>query len=478
MVSGLCQNCGRLVDADPKKFTIELLTGWKRTAQERAFRELVAPETSASTEEVVRVGTIIATENSVVGDSTFEALFANVRTAAASDLAGYKRAPMWSNRSVELTLRLYDDQTAPPFSISKLPTGLEVAPEVTIIAPPGTGKTTTVLQLATHVLSAKGTVPVYFRLGEWSTSSSSLLASLRERAAFKDISQSDLAQLAQRGRLLLLLDGWNELDLTARKKLRIELDQLRRDWPFVHIVATTRRQALDVPTSGPQIAIEPLSEDQQMAIASAQFGTAGEKIVDAAWRTVGVRELIAAPLYLLALLSVGSQGSSPATKEEVLRLFVEQHEQASDHAEALQATLFGCHGEVVVALASHLNANGSTAMKEAEDRRIVTTTVTKLREQGQIAAPLEPLTVLEVLTSHHTLMRSGTDNGTIAFQHQQFQEWFASHKVEYMIRLQGRGCGLSARKRLPGPRPLPNGFACSSTSRRAIRIGTQALRLQ
>jgi peptide methionine sulfoxide reductase MsrB len=34
----LCQNCGRLVDADAQKFTIEVLTGWKRSAQERAFR--------------------------------------------------------------------------------------------------------------------------------------------------------------------------------------------------------------------------------------------------------------------------------------------------------------------------------------------------------------------------------------------------------------------------------------------------------
>jgi hypothetical protein len=37
----LCQNCGRLVDADPERFTIEVLVRWKREAQERAFRDLV-----------------------------------------------------------------------------------------------------------------------------------------------------------------------------------------------------------------------------------------------------------------------------------------------------------------------------------------------------------------------------------------------------------------------------------------------------
>lgn len=66
-------------------------------------------------------------------------------------------------------------------------------------------------------------------------------------------------------------------------------------------------------------------------------------------RTPGVRELIAIPLYLSVLLAGGAQGSSPATKVEVLRLFVQQHERARDHAEALQATLFGRHAEVLAA---------------------------------------------------------------------------------------------------------------------------------
>ena len=443
----LCQNCGRLVDADAQKFTVEVLTGWKRSAQERAFRELVAPGVAAPTEEAVRVGSIIAADNTSAANADFDELFAKIQAAARADMSAYKRAPIWSGKSIELTLRLYDDHSAPPFSISKLPLAVEVAPEVTIVAPPGTGKTTTLLQLAEHVLAAKSIVPLFFPLGDWSAGSSSLLASLHQRYAFRNINQDDVLRLADRGRVLLLLDGWNEVDPATRKKLRIELDQIRRDCPYVRMVITTRRQMLDVPTSGPRIAIEPLSEDQEMAIAHARFGGAGEKIVDDAWRTAGVRELIATPLYLSALLSGGSQGVSPTTKEEVLRLFVQQHERASDHAEALQATLFGCHDEILTALASHMNAAGSTTMTEADARRIVTTTVAQLRQEGQIAGQPEPLTVLEVLISHHTLMRSGAGNGGIAFQHQQFQEWFGSHAVAELMRRSAKG-DASARVRL------------------------------
>jgi hypothetical protein len=176
-----------------------------------------------------------------------------------------------------------------------------------------------------------------------------------------------------------------------------------------------------------------------MAIARAHSGPVGERIVDEAWRTAGIRELIRIPLYLSALLSTGSQGARPSTKEEVLRLFVQQHERAHDHAEALHAALYGCHTQILTALSSHLNAIGLTSMTEFDARRIIATTVAQLREQGQISEQLEPLTVLDVLTSHHTLMRSGTGNGAIAFQHQQFQEWYASHKVTGLMRASAKG---------------------------------------
>jgi hypothetical protein len=195
------------------------------------------------------------------------------------------------------------------------------------MALPGTGKTTTLLQLAVHLLAADSIVPLYFRLGEWPVGAPRLLASLHGRSAFKDISEDDIRRLAEQGRLLLLLDGWNEIDPALRKQVRVHLEQVRRESPDIRVVVTTRRQMLDVPIAGPRIAIEPLFDEQEMGIARAHFGDAGEKIVDEAWRTAGVRDLIATPLYLWALLSGSAQGANPTTKEDVLRLFVQQHER-------------------------------------------------------------------------------------------------------------------------------------------------------
>src|SRR5262249_20090195 len=132
---------------------------------------------------------------------------------------------------------------------------------------------------------------------------------------------------------------------------------------------------------------------------------------------------------------------------EVLRLFVQEHEQASDHAEALQALLVGCHAEVLTDLASALNAAGATAMLEADARRTVMMKLTRLRQDGQIAGSPEPQADLELLTNHHTLTRSGDGNGVVAFQHQQFQEWYASHEVATLMRASANG-DASARVRL------------------------------
>lgn len=434
----LCQNCGRLIDADPREFPVELLLGWKRAAQARAFREMVAPETSFAVQEASRVGVIVATDNASLAGKNFDAIWSRIHAAADTDLAAFRRTLVQSGATVELTLRILHDDSVPAFAISRLPTALEVAQEVVIVARPGTGKTTTLLQLASELIAGRSIVPVYFRLGDWSAGSLGLLDSLNQRPAFKDVALRDIRQIADRGRMLLLLDGWNELDPDARRRVRIELESIRRDYPYLRIIVTTRRQLLDVPVSGPRVAIEALSDDQQMEIARARSGAAGEKIVDEAWRTPGVRELIATPLYLTALLSLGAHVSSPTTKEEILRLFVEQHERATEHAEALQAVLFGCHSQVLAALASHMNAIGSTTVTEAEARRIITTAVSRLREQGQITTQPEPAAVLETLASHHTVIRSVSDSDAISFQHQQFQEWFGSYDVEVLMRASAR----------------------------------------
>lgn len=441
----LCKVCARLVDLDPAKYTVDVLGKWKRGAQERALHEMLAPRLPAPSEEAARIEALIGEANRTGASAAFSQTFTVLHAAAFADLDAYKRTSSGNASSVELTLTLYGDASVAPFRIGELPLAVEVAPEVTIIAPAGTGKTTTLLQLAHHVLARNAIIPLFFRLGDWSAGSLGLLASVRERRAFRDIGRDDLELLAERGRLLLLLDGWNEIDAPAQRKLRIEIEKIRREFPDVRIIVTTRRQMLDVPISGPRVEIEQLSEDQQIDIAQQGYGEAGEKVVDSAWRESGLRELIARPLYLSSLLSVASGGSAPTTKEDILRLFVEGHEGAADHAQALHAVVAGRHTEILAALAIKMTAAGNTTLSDMEARSEVATTLNGLCQKGQFTVLPEPNAVLDVLTSHHTLLRAG--NGAISFQHQQFQEWYASHDVYALMRASAGG-DLTALQRL------------------------------
>jgi hypothetical protein len=40
----MCQDCAKVIDSDPAHFSVTLLKDWKRGAEERTFREVVAPQ--------------------------------------------------------------------------------------------------------------------------------------------------------------------------------------------------------------------------------------------------------------------------------------------------------------------------------------------------------------------------------------------------------------------------------------------------
>jgi hypothetical protein len=270
-----------------------------------------------------------------------------------------------------------------------------------------------------------------------------LLQSIVRRTAFAGEREEHLKLLAAAGRLVLCMDGWNELDTSSRKRLRSEVQGMQRDFPGLGIVMSTRVHALDVPIAGPVVEIEPLSEALQLAIARAYRGEAGEGLLDQAWRTRGLRDLVAIPLYLTKLLSDTPGENLPTTKEEVLRLFVAEIDRKANTHEVLQNAAAGFHGEMLSAIANDATMADSVTISEHRARRVISDVAGRLVCEGQMAAP-HPDAVLAALVSHHLLVRTASG---VEFQHQQFQEWFASHEVEALMRASAAG-GDEARQRL------------------------------
>jgi hypothetical protein len=428
----LCAIHASQVDSDEDHFTTQTLRQWKVDAENAANEGLttgrlrlpnVGPDTDAI--ELLSALGLRAPE--------LEDLSSRANAAAKRDIEKFRVGSRWPNHPIALDLRPLSG-TGKTLDAATCATLLQAVGDLTIIAPPGTGKSITAIQIASQILDDPKRVAALILLGEWSASGDSLLTHLRSRAEFATIPEQHFQVLAANGRLTLVLDGWNELDNASRSKAVREVLALRRDLPLVELVATTRRQALDIPLPGLIVAIEPLSQRQQLEIARAAAGTRGESIIAQAARTPGLRELVSIPLYLSALLRETPGTSLPTTREEVLRLFVEQHERTPENAEALREILHDHHADVLSALAVDATISGGTSIEETRARKVVSEVLDSLANSGQVRPAPQPAHVLDVLTNHHVLVRA-PNKGGLSFHHQQFQEWYASLYVEDQIQV-------------------------------------------
>ncbi len=355
-----------------------------------------------------------------------------LREAAIDDLCVFRRMPKWPGTTVSLTLTLKVKHLEEALSTRSLANAVTTVDDLILVAAPGMGKTTTLFQVAERLLEIDGGTPLIVSLGDWATEGEALLVSILKRPAFNGISEQDFRTVATKPGVVLLLDGWNELDAAARERARVQITALKAELPELGLVISTRKQALDIPFSGTRVDLLPLDDDQQMEIAHGLRGDAGAQLVEQAWRTAGVRDLVTIPLYLTALLSLPEGTPFPTTKEEVLRRFIAAHEQEAHSEAALHAVALGFQQDYLEDLAVFATTTANTAITDSNARKSVAYTARFLLDDGQIAISTQPDTLLDKLVSYHVLTRSGDTPG-YSFQHQQIQEWYASHHVERLI---------------------------------------------
>ncbi len=447
----LCQLHAKAVDAKDSQFTVARLREWKIQAQMDSWRRVLD-------NDVLHVP--------VSRQPSEREMSARLHAAAAADLRTFHRSSKWPSTTIPLTLEV--DGLNEPLSTAKLATVLTTLDDLILIAQPGMGKTTTVFQIAEAVLANGNASPIVVSLGDWSADGASLLEAVLKRPAFRGISEDDLRSVAAKPGVILLLDGWNELDSDARQRARTQVSCLQMEHPELSLLITTRKQARDVPINGTRVSLQPLSETQQIDIARELHGDAGERMVDQAWRTDGVRELVTTPLYLTVLLALPEGSPFPTTKEEVLRRFVAVHEEDIQRPETLAQVTHGLHQRFLEDLAATATRSANTTITEPVARKSVFDTDNALETEGQITEKPQPHAVLEAFVNHHVLVRV-EDPAGYSFQHQQFQEWYASHYVErLMVRSLGDHDSREALKAdVLNQRPWEEAifFACERLSR-------------
>lgn len=425
----MCQSCSKLIDSDDSRFTVALLQEWKDTAIQRALDAIAGGEPLGS----IRPAELLDDSDqdflrglNLPTVEAIDVVGGRLRAATLRDIQGFRAAPGQPARTIALTLRLEGSST-PQVTFESFARLVSLAEPVGVVAVGGTGKSTTLLQLAECMGSQEGLIPMLVPLGEWSDRLEDFFDFVLRRSAFYGIRREHLMQLAYHGNLALLLDGWNELPADARLRATRDLTALQRDYPQLGIVISSRRQAL--PDIRPIIVIDPLSDEQQLEIAQAVRGDKGVGFVDRAWRTRGVRELVSNPLYLNALLTLPTGAEFPVTKEAVLRMFVHQNESAPEKVERLQRDAAGQHKAFLIGLAVEAIRGANTIVADTSANRIISDVTKCLIAAGQIGSAPQPRAIVDGLVAAHLLVRSTGIDGAVSFQHQLFQDWYASLEV-------------------------------------------------
>jgi hypothetical protein len=198
----LCAVHAKQVDSDEQHFTVERLRKWKAKAEKAAF--------DALTTGIARIPPVIidlgldpqALQALGLKDADIDNLLARLVEAGERDISAFKLTRRWPNHAIPLTLRTTDSDT-PPFDVAACVVGIQASEELAIVAPPGTGKTTTSIQLVNAILAGGKRVAVLVPLNEWSAQGGGILESLTHRAAFRGFREQDFLFLALHDRLTL-----------------------------------------------------------------------------------------------------------------------------------------------------------------------------------------------------------------------------------------------------------------------------------
>jgi hypothetical protein len=331
---------------------------------------------------------------------------------------------------------------------------------------PGAGKSTTLRFHALRcALDLKRTeVAIYQRLPKLppfaaereSALTEQFLAQIAGTYELKGIGlESALDALGQDGKLVFLLDGWDEVKPERREEAQRLVQRLRERWPKSRLVVAARGSSKDLPQDLVSAVIQPLSEPDQLELLRKHFRSSGQED-DAALahaRSVlqklqvseaRVDELRTNPLLLTLLAEFDASGievaglARPMLYEQMLDLLL-KGEYAEQTKRAEWLTLYRKDlRSLLRAIAWHLTeqlelelADWRTLPKEIQQQ--IETLRAKIASKVECADELEFLQLLAEQTG--IFVPDGEDHeASWSFPHRSFLEALsAEHWLEVIL---------------------------------------------
>ncbi len=319
-----------------------------------------------------------------------------------------------------------------PVSISELSSEIDAGSSLILFGEGGIGKTTFLLDLCFAILNTRNRTPLFVDAAHWAQTNSSLLDYLASRVAAttNSVTIDELSRMAETGRLVIMLNGWNEIPGTLKAYCVEELNQLSTAADVLSIVIVSRSSS-DIPSlpNAKRVEVQGLTWVGQSAIIRAELNhSASAALLDVLTKNTQLRHAARSPLILRGLIAQARKGTIVYSSVlELLAAAVQAFEEDGQRKLALSTSPIDAHqGEYLEELACILTQNKSINCSRNEALKALNSAAAKLAESRLIGQPPQPAAVLEVLISHHLLH---LEDNVIRFAHQRFQEYYAAQRL-------------------------------------------------
>jgi hypothetical protein len=300
----------------------------------------------------------------------------------------------------------------------------------------GMGKTTFAKHLVSKILFKKNRSPIFFELRR---TSGNLKADLASELTVngKQISSDLLNFLLDKGRLVLIFDGFDEVPINQQSSMADQIYQLSIEAPLNGFIVTSRPQD-NIPTLSQQrtLNLNPLSVKQAASFLRRYDQYSGYEVGSKLTRQFAdiPSEFLKSPLLLSLLYKTFGINQSIADKrstfyDELYQALYKGHDSTNKNSYARQKKSeldFECFRTLLQGLCYLLALKSKVSF--ADDKEVICEIDTAIR-LTQITPVSSEQYLDDLLVSVPLMHRDGTD---LKFSHKSIVDYFAA---EYLIRL-------------------------------------------
>ncbi len=402
----LCQNCGKLIDSNEPKYSVELLLNWKRDAENRAALE------------VENANQAIADNISFGFRDYLEKLINEPQKwwlDAINDLTWFE-FPLSSTTKEKPKESNEQPKNTPPQLV--LDAIKDYAHEkILIVGPPGAGKSTLLekicrLAAVRAIENVQAPIPVLVELRDYTAREGFRGLILKNLASHDErLDEGDLNKLLKQRRLLLLVDGLNEKPEAQR--------EFTKFWGNIPLIATGRQEG-DSWSIERKLELQPLSTEQVKAFFELRLPELRLPNADRTQlQALGdrVKDFGQTPLMVWMLYSIFRANKDvPETRGEAYRSFTALYvERAKDGIDLSDAR----------------SLLGKLAFEMMRSKKVDDPTHFSLKIlEGDAQNILGSEAILKRMLNHLLKQQGKAGNQEISFCHQSLQEYYAA---EYLM---------------------------------------------